>query len=133
MKMLLEIENQKPTHVKDFGKIEKALRGMKKLGPYSFVILTAQDGSYLQVAGWDKTCVIELRDHNSGKHYRGYSKQARGAQTMRHTLGLGGGNLTVASDEVFELDQVVAAFSAFFERRDFSEELAWRDMSQMFS
>ncbi len=133
MKMLLEIENRKPAHVNEFGKIEEALRNLRKTGPHSFAILTAQDGSYLQVAGGESTCVMELRNRNGGKHYRAYSEQRYGTQTGQQTLTFGGGSMTVEADELLDLEEVVTAFRAFFEKRDFSDQLAWRDMSEMFN
>lgn len=132
MKMLLEIENRKPTHVKEFETVKEALRGLQKSGPHSFAILTAQDGSYLQVAGGESTCVVELRNRKGGKHYRAYSKQRHGTQTGQQTLAFGGGNMTVEADELLDFDEVLTAFSAFFGQQDFPDQFGWRDISEMF-
>ena len=56
MKMLLEVEKRSPVQAESFAKIEQSLRSLKSYGPESFAILTAQDGSYLQVAGGRITC-----------------------------------------------------------------------------
>ena len=114
MKMLLKIENRNPVHVKEFDKIEDALRSLRKTGPHSFAILTAQEGSYLQVAGGESTCVIEFRNRNGVEHYRAYSEQRYGTQTDPQTLAFGGGNMTVESGELLGIEEVITAFSSFF-------------------
>ncbi|MDX8355536.1 hypothetical protein [Cognatiyoonia sp. IB215182] len=130
--MLLEIENRKPTHVKEFAVVEQALRGLQKSGPHSFAILTAQDGSYLQVAGGESTCVIELRSRNGGKHYRAYSKKRHRTEKDLQTLVFGGGKMRVEADELLELEEAIIAFSAFFRKGGFPDQFGWRDISEMF-
>ncbi|MHA3916184.1 hypothetical protein [Halovulum sp. GXIMD14793] len=133
MKMLLEVEKKKPTQVKNFDSVEKALRDLKSYGPHSFAILTAQDGSYLQIAGGRVTCVLEHRNRNDGKHHRAYLAQAKVPFEGKQTLMFGGGHMTMQPDEVLFIDDVVEVFRAFFEGNALPDRIQWRDMTDIVS
>lgn len=132
MNMLLEIEKKQPVQVSDFSKVEKALRSLKSYGPQSFASLTKLDGSYMQVAGGRSTCILEMREQPGNKHWRAYLAKPRIAFEGQQTLMFGGGHMTMESDEVLFIDDVVTAFKEFFESELRPGCTNWRDMSQLF-
>ncbi|ROT97424.1 hypothetical protein EB810_06060 [Altererythrobacter sp. FM1] len=132
MKMLLEVEKTPPAQVQDFAKIEKSLRALKSYGPQSYASLIRPDGSYIQVAGGRVTCVLEIREMPSGKHWRAYLEEPKVPFKGEQTLLFGGGHMKMEPDEVLFIDDVVTAFRSFFDGVAFPENLRWRDMSQMF-
>ncbi len=131
MKMLLEIEKKKPVQVGDFAKVEKALRGLKSYGPHSYAILTAQDGSYLQIAGGRVSCVLEKRHQNDGKHYRAHLGEAKVPFKGTQTLMFGGGHMQMEPDEVLFIDDVICVFKAFFDGEYLPSYIGWRDMTDV--
>lgn len=132
MKMLLEVEKKAPSQVKDFEKVEDALRSLKSYGPHSFASLTKQDGSYVQVAGGRVTCVLEMRDRNGSQHWRAHLTESKVPFKGQQTLMFGGGHMTMEPDEVLFIDDVIAVFRAFFESAPLPDEVKWRDMSSLF-
>ncbi len=131
MKMLLEVEKKKPAQVHEFSKVEKVLRGLKSYGPQSYASLTKTDGSYLQVAGGGVSCVMEMREKPSDRHWRAYLEVAKVPFKGQQTLMFGGGHMTMEPDEVLFIEDVVAVFRAFFESKPFPKDIKWRDMSQI--
>lgn len=130
--MLLEVENKKPEQVQDFPKIEEALRGLKSYGPQSYASLTKPDGSYLQVAGGGVTCIVEMRDKPSDRHWRAHLDAAKVPFKEQQTLMFGGGHMAMEPDEILFIEDVVTIFKAFFESKSFPRDIKWRDMSRIF-
>ncbi|MFV0421718.1 hypothetical protein [Oleidesulfovibrio sp.] len=132
MRMLLEVEGEKPEQVRCFAKVEAALRKLDASGPHSFASLTRQDGSYVQVAGGKERCLIEKRDITDNTHWRACSAGAPSFSEAPQILEFGGGRITMTADEIFHIDDVVSVWCDFFESRPFPENIMWRNMTDMF-
>lgn len=132
MKMILEVEKKEPVVVEKFSSVEKALNSLKSYGPSSYASLTKEDGSYLQVAGGRVTCVLEYRVPSDQKHLRAYLATPKVSYEGTQTLMFGGGHMNMEPDEMLFIDDVIAAFKAFFNAESLPENLLWRDMPGMF-
>lgn len=131
MIMLLEVENMKPARVCEFTEVEKALGTLKSYGPHSFASLTAQDGSYVQVAGGRVSCVLEKRTSKTSEHFRAHLEEPKVPFTGSQTLAFGGGQLQMQPDEVLFIDDVIAVFQAFYESGELPSHIKWRDMTNV--
>lgn len=129
--MILEVEKKQPIQVRDFSKVEKALRALKSYGPHSFASLTREDGTYLQVAGGRVTCALEMRVQPDHKHFRAYLETPRARSRDQQILMFGGGHVQMKYDEVLFIDDVLVAFKAFFDSEPFPGNIKWRDMSEV--
>ncbi|MEJ2001640.1 MAG: hypothetical protein P8X51_15830 [Maritimibacter sp.] len=132
MKMLLEVEGKRPEQVREFAKVEAALRELDAISPHSFASLTRQDGSYVQVAGGKQLCLVEKRDLGENTHWRAYHAEMSPSSGVSQVLKFGGGQMTMAEDEVFTIDDVISIWRAFFETKPFPAGIMWRDMTEMF-
>ncbi|WP_308719054.1 hypothetical protein [Komagataeibacter xylinus] len=128
----MKVENKDPVKVDNFSKIEKSLRSLKSYGPCSYAILENDDGSYIQVAGGRVTCVLELREKNQDRQFRAYLSVPHVCYTGEQTLMFGAGQVKIQPDEILFIDDVVAAFKAFFEKTPFPLNIKWREMSHIF-
>lgn len=131
MVLLLVVEGKKPQQVRDFVKVEAALTELDASGPHSYASLTHQDGSYVQVAGGKQECLIEKRDITSNTHWRAHLATARSRSATPHVLTFGGGQMTLAEDEVFTIDEVISIWRSFFDKEPFTTDIAWRDVTDM--
>lgn len=132
MRMLLEVEGKRPEQVREFAKVELALKELEATGPHSFASLTRQDGSYVQVAGGKHQCVVEKRDVSDNTHWRAYHSETCSPSDAEHILSFGGGQMTMAKEEIFSIDEVISVWRAFFEASSFPPGMEWRDMTEMF-
>lgn len=132
MRMLLEVEGKKPEQVREFARIEIALKALNALGPHSFAILTRQDGSYIQVAGGGEKCFIEKRDVIENTHWRAYLAKTFDTPSDLEPFEFGSGQIEIASNEIFSIDAVISIWRAFFNSEPYPEETMWRDMTDMF-
>jgi hypothetical protein len=80
------------------------------------------------VAGGAITCMIELKDCDAKKHYRGYvdtpiAKIADGTE-----LVFGGGKIKLKSDEWLTIEEVEKCFLAFFDKVPLPDAVHWREI-----
>lgn len=129
MRMLLEVEGKRPKQVREFAKVEAALRELTASGPHSFASLTRQDGSYVQVAGGKQKCLIEKRNIIDSTHWRAYHAEPALPSGEIQVLNFGGGQMTMTVDEVFSVGDVVSVWRAFFEAEPFPAGIMWRDVT----
>ena len=120
MVMLLEVEGKRAEQVRKFEKVKAALRELESFGPHSYASLTRQDGSYVQVAGGKKKCLIEMRDFGDKKHYRASFAMAETALGQEQVIECGAGHITVLANEVFSIEDVISVWRSFFQGIPFS-------------
>ncbi|MCR8826526.1 hypothetical protein [Pseudosulfitobacter koreensis] len=131
MVLLLEVEGKNALQVREFAKVEAALRGLDPFGPHSYASLTRQDGSYVQVAGGKQKCLIEKREVTSNTHWRGHRTMAASDSAVQHVLIFGAGQMTLTDDEVFTIDDVIPIWRSFFEEEPFALDIGWRDVTDV--
>ena len=129
MRMLLEIEGLQAEQITDFAKAESALRVLDADGPHSFMSLTHQDGSYIQVAGGKQVCLVERRDIGDNTHWRAFHGPQPLSLEAPQVLKFGGGQITLTADEVFTVEDVIEICRAFFHDVAFPAATMWRDMT----
>ena len=128
----LEVEGLKRTTVASFQAVERSLRSLKPYGGKTFAILDRGDGSYLQVAGGQISCAVELHrsaDTAAGKHWRAFLDAPHGNYPSPVTKHFGAGTIIVQPDEVLWIDDVIAVFEQFMSGEDFPAAVSWREMS----
>ena len=111
---------------------EAQIRHSLRLAKSSFACLTANDGSYLQVAGGPGLFALEFRD-NVGRHFRGRQDQPVVKFPDGTTLSFSGGTLTLAQHEWFLLNQVIEAFIAFSAARAAPSYVEWQPLNEHFA
>jgi len=94
--------------------------------------ITDDGGSYIQVGGGGVGCVLERRDAEQSRHYRGYHDSPSKVFPDGTALAFSGGNVAMRADEWFTARVIADAFVAFLERRPLPEGIRWRDSSEMF-
>ncbi|KEP70804.1 hypothetical protein DL1_13340 [Thioclava dalianensis] len=131
MRMLLEVEGKRPEQVREFSKIEAALRELNNSNPHSYANLTRQDGSYVQVAGEKKKYLIERRDFVDKLHWRAHLKTASLMSDAPQIIVCGAGQITVSADEIFSIEDVVSIWRSFFQNEPFASYIMWRSMAKI--
>ena len=131
MRMLLEVEGKRPEQVREFSKVETALRDLDSSGPHSYASLTRQDGSYVQVAGGKKKCLIERRDFVDKLHWRAHLTTASLTSDGPQVIECGAGEITVSADEIFSIEDVVSVWRSFFQNEPFASYIMWRSMTKI--
>lgn len=127
----MEVEGGLPRAVKEYVQVERALRRLTPLGRKTFAILDSGRGSYLQVAGGQVSCVVELNrapDASEPGRWRAVLEVPHGNYKVAVTKHFGAGTLLVQPDEVLWIDDVVAVFGEFFGGQDFPGFVRWRRM-----
>lgn len=111
--MRLDVEGKHAIQDPNDADITRALAVLRSSGPNSFAILSSGDGSYIQAAGGSQTCVIEVRDVSTGRHYRAHQSQPHPVFPDGTKLAFGAGDLVLQSDEWFTVAQATMAFIEF--------------------
>ncbi len=132
MRMLLVVEGKRPEQVREFAKVEAALRELDSYGPHSYASLTRQDGSYIQVAGGEQKCLIEKRDIVDNTHWRAHLAKAISPSDVPQVLKFGGGQMTMAAHEIFFIEDVISVWRSFFYTEPFAADIIWRQMTEIF-
>lgn len=129
--MIFECERQQP--IKDVSEkaLVKALKSLRSYGPSSFASLTADDGSYVQVAGGAFTCMLEWKDAPSGKHYRGYQDNPSTPFPDGTVLAFSGGEIALKNNEWFNIDQAISVFEAFLKKMEMPSYIKWRNIADV--
>lgn len=117
--------------MESFGPVKRSLRTLKPYGATTFAILDRGDGSYLQVAGGQISCAVELHRSdalpNAG-HWRAYLEAPRPNYTAPVTKHFGAGTVVLQPDEVLWIDDVIEVFAAFMAGQDFPPAASWRQL-----
>ena len=125
--MLFEVEGKASVEQPKLAFIERSLRELKSYSKHTFASLQHSDGSYMQVAGGQVTCILERRDVGSSRMLRGYLAKARAPFVGTQMLSFGGGTVLAEPDEfLFMEDDVIPAFQAFFDRQPLPADVKWR-------
>jgi hypothetical protein len=125
----LEAERKLPVDNPTEAKVRATIRSLKSYGPCSFASIVDEAGNYLQVAGGGVTCLLERRDAQSGKHFRGYHDKPSDVFPDGTRLVFGGGEVRLARDEWFDAPTIAEAFCAFLEGRELPLRIMWRDVT----
>lgn len=98
----------------------------------SFASLTADDGSYIQVAGGPGLFAIEYRN-SSGKHFRGFQEWPVAVHPDGTLLQTSAGSIVMAQADWFLFTQVTEAFSCFLHSSSWPPALHWKVMDAEFN
>jgi len=131
--MLLEVEGKEAKQVRGFEAIETSLKELEGSGPHSYASLTRQDGSYIQVAGGKENCLIEKRDFADNKHYRASFAKPEPTSNDQQIIECGAGQITVRTNEVFSVNDVICVWRSFFHGEPFPTDIMWKDMTEILS
>jgi hypothetical protein len=74
--LLFEREHKKPIENISEKQLRRQLVFKNSGGDTSFAILSAEDGSYVQMLGGGVICCLEWRDLSQKKHFRAYREKA---------------------------------------------------------
>jgi hypothetical protein len=110
---------------------EAQIRRGLSLTKSSFASLTAQDGSYLQVAGGPGLFALEFRSA-SGQHFRGRQHQPVVRFEDGTTLMFSGGTLTLEQCEWFLIDQVAEVFRCFAKGENIPVFITWQPLNAQY-
>ena len=111
---------------------EAEIRHALSLTKSSFASLTADDGSYVQVAGGPGLFALEFHDA-SGRHFRGRQAQPKVKFPDGTTLSFSGGTLTLAQREWFLIDQVTKVLVAFSSGQGAPSFVEWQPLNEQFT
>jgi len=130
--MWLEIEGDRVIEGVTEQQLRAAISALRNQGPWSFAILTDEEGNYIQIAGGDAGCTIERRQLKPLYHMRAYREDPGDGHKDGDKLKSGAGDIELKHDEWFTKDEALAVFIAFHERASYPEFVCWRSMNQMF-
>lgn len=132
--MTFERENAKPIKNPSANVLARELKKLRNYGPSSFATLTADDGSYLQVAGGGVGCLLEKRDAKLGKQFRAWQESPVVPPDFKDGtfLCFSGGEIPLKRVEWFRITQIIEAFIAFNAGQPYPSHIQWRDISEMF-
>lgn len=111
--MRLEVEGKQVVQEATEAQVSRAVGALRSSGPHSFAILSSDNGSYIQVAGGSQTCVIEVRDVSTGRHYRAYQIQPHPIFPDGTKLVFGAGTVVLQGDEWFTAAQAAPVLLQF--------------------
>ena len=111
--MHLDVEGRHTIQDASDADIARALQTLRSSGPHSFAILSSESGSYVQVAGGSQTCVIEVRDVATGRHYRAHQSQPHPVFSDGTKLAFGAGTVVLQGDEWFTAAQATSVLTEF--------------------
>jgi hypothetical protein len=126
--VVLERPAKKPIQRPSEAQIRKALSETKM----SFASVTADDGSFLQVAGGPGLFALERRAPD-GSHFRACQDSPVVRFEDGTVLAFSGGELKLQRDEWFLIDQIVESFCAFAESKPLPEFLRWRRLDEHYA
>ena len=129
--MLFERENAKSFERPSEARLRLELGRLRGYGKTSFASLTAEDGSYVQVAGGGVACTVEWHPAD-GRQLRGYQDIPKVPFPDGTPLRYSGGWVQMLRDEWFFVEQVADVFVAFRFSREFPAFLHWRDYTDQF-
>jgi hypothetical protein len=126
--MKFERENTRPIESVSEKQLLRSLGYMLRPSDCRIAILTAADGSYIQVGGNGMTCVLEKRSA-TGRHFRASQHPPVVPWPGVTELRISGGFVRLRQEEFFRMSQVQDAFLAFFRGEPFPAYIQWRDIS----
>lgn len=129
--MRFEPENKQPIEDPSATRIQVELGKLRCEGSTSFVVLTNDNGDYLQAAGSGGGCLLERRDAADGHQFRAYQDEPVVPFEDGTELCFSGGRIPLQSREWFRLTQVVEVFIAFNEGKPLPEYVRWRDITEL--
>lgn len=131
-KVRLEVEGRQDIQDATEAEVARAVVALRSSGPHSFAILSSESGSYIQVAGGSQTCVIEVRDAASGRHYRAHKLQPHSIFPDGTKLAFGAGTVVLQRDEWFTAAQAAPVLLQF-RGGELLPSLApgWRDVTDL--
>ena len=97
----------------------------------SFASLTADDGSFVQVAGGPGLFVLEHRNF-SGQHFRGFQDTPVALHPDGTLLQTSAGSFSMAKADWFLVAQVAEAFASFQHSAPWPSVLHWRALNELF-
>lgn len=94
-----------------------------------FAILSAEDGSYVQMGGGGMCCVQERRDGAAGRHFRGSQDPPVVPWPGVAQLQISSGVIHLRQEEFFCITQIEEVFLAFLHGAPFPAFIQWRDVT----
>lgn len=126
----LEGEGLPPLEEPEWPAVEHALRQLSPDGR-GYVILTADDGSYVQVAGSRQELTIEYRQ-TIGTRFRHFVLGKRADETSDAELVTSVGTISLRSNEVLTLDDALSVCRHFFIDGAVPEQFTLRETTMIF-
>lgn len=130
--MRLDVEGKQAIQDASDADIARALGALRSSGPHSFMTLSSGGGSYIQVAGGSQTCVIEVRDATTGRHYRAHQFQPHPVFPDGTKLTFGAGTVVLQGDEWFTVAQATSLLINFLGGELLPASApGWRDVTDL--
>jgi hypothetical protein len=126
--MKFERQKAKPIEPVSEKQLLRSLGYMLRPSDCRIAILTAADGSYIQVGGSGMSCVLERRAA-TGLHFRASQHPPVVPWPGVTELHISGGFVRLRQEEFFRMSQVRDAFLAFFRGEPLPAYIQWRDIS----
>lgn len=127
--MILEGEWFRPVEVSDFDGIREKL-GEMTVKTHSYLYLTDQSGSYIQVGGYGGSFTVEKRVYTDCMDYThqkaGYS--AAGKTDADSCVVIAGNQVTVKQQQILSGETVRQLFQDFFQGTETADSMEWADM-----
>lgn len=129
--MRLTVQNYKPIENPNENDIKKLLYKLVLVSDHEFACLENSSGNFVQVAGGGITCMVELRDTATMKHFRGYDIKSKKHIPDGTKLRFAGQEIELHSDEWISNDKAIEVFVAFLNNKEYPDWLRWRDISSL--
>ena len=110
--------------------IVRGLAKLDRVGKSSYATVTAPDGSYVQTAGGNLTCLLE-RHSAEGQHFRANHASPRVSFPDGTVFSFRAGNIPLMHDEWFLIEEVTEAFVAFLTGQPFPSSIRWRNVTDV--
>lgn len=127
--MRFEREAARPILNPAIGDITKHLRQLRTSGPSTYASVTADTGTYLQVAGSPAGMLLEKHEGVGGKQFRASQLVPVVPFPDGTELAFTGGRIRMLAAEWFTLKQVVEVFGAFLKGDAEPSFVRWRELS----
>jgi hypothetical protein len=130
--MIFERENVKPIINPSDKMIALNLKRIGHNKNSAFASIVADDGSWIQVGGGGVTCMIEKREPNNGRIFRGWQAEPVMPPEFDGTvLYFSGNSITLGLKEWFRIEQVIDVFIAFNNRMPLPAYICWREITHI--
>ncbi len=131
--MVLEVEAGYKLENPTIEELYKELDSLGKKGK-TYMYLNADCGSYIQIGGKVKSCVVEVREVISADEFKhwGAKKIDDENETIKQ-INIGGAKVSVKEKQVLDIDMAKVLFKSFLEEQFLSNSVNWVDITAMFS
>ncbi len=130
--MLLELEGGNKIENPTIEDVYKELELLGKKGK-TYLYLNADNGSYIQIGGKAKACVVEVRVVNSPSEFKHWSASRVDKDSeVIEVVTIGGAKVKVKEKQILDVEMAKVLFKSFYDGEFLSKEVNWVDITSMF-